>query len=107
MITLSVVAHYFLVPLQGVPSSSQQAHPASQSAAMAVSVAPEKDKFPVGQKPRVFLAIKNLTELKFEVSTENPMRVCVKGKDGDPPETEYHRHLHGDYRAGDGPYLLP
>ncbi|HWZ50792.1 MAG TPA: hypothetical protein VNW54_04945 [Granulicella sp.] len=74
---------------------------------MAVSLAPEKDRFPVGQKPRVFLAIKNLTELRFEVSTDNPMRVCVKGKDGDPPETDYQRHLHGDFRAGDGPDLLP
>ncbi len=86
---------------------AQAALPASQSASITVSITLEKDIVPVGQKPVAILTIRNISHHVVGFSPASELcRVHVEGKDGEPAKTEWNRHLHGDYRPGDGPYLV-
>jgi hypothetical protein len=87
--------------------NAQAAQPAHRSASIAAGIALEKDHVVVGQKPILILTIKNVGDLKMCVSNASYLyRFHVEGKDGEPPMTEWNRHLHGDYRPGDGPALV-
>lgn len=53
------------------------------------------------------MAIENISSNEVWFSTaSNLYRIHVTGKDGDPPKTELHRHILGDFRPGDGPDLM-
>jgi hypothetical protein len=85
---------------------AQSAPPSSQSPVFAVSLAMERDRIPMGQKPRAVVTIKNISQQTACFSTASSVyRVHVEGKDGDAPETELKRHLRSDFRPGDGPEL--
>jgi len=81
--------------------------PPSQGPSIAVRLAMEKDHISLGQKPRAVVTIKNITQQKIYISTASRIyRVYVEGKDGGPPETEWQRHRHGDFRPGDTEALV-
>jgi hypothetical protein len=85
---------------------AQVASSVGQSASISVSITMEKDILVVGQKPRAIVTVKNISGQEICFSTASRLyRVHVEGKDGERSKTEYHRHLHGDFRSGDGPVV--
>jgi hypothetical protein len=96
-----VVAGFNVISLD-----AQAPSPASQPASITVSVALERDRLPVGQKPLAAVTIRNISDRGVCLTNASlTYRVHVEGKDGEPPMTEFYRHLHGEYRPGDGPTL--
>jgi len=85
--------------LQSQTAASQSTHLAQ----LAISLAPEESSFPPGQKPRALLTFENLSDHTVCVLTNTPYRVHIERKDGEPPKTEYYRHLLSDFHPGDGP----
>jgi hypothetical protein len=89
-------------------SAAQTPPPADQPGSISVSIALDQYQVPKGQRPLVLLRIKNIGDRSICVSLGlSPYRyqVHVSGQEGEPPQTEYQRHLHGDFRPGDGPDL--
>jgi hypothetical protein len=90
----------------GISINAQVASSVGQSASISVSITMEKDILVVGQKPRAIVTVKNISGQEICFSTASRLyRVHVEGKDGERSKTEYHRHLHGDFRSGDGPVV--
>jgi len=90
-----------------VASDAQAATPVIQSPSIAISISLEKDHFLMGEKPHATVHMKNISDHEVYFSTSSALfRVHVEGKEGAPPETEWQRHRHGDYRPGDGPQLI-
>lgn len=86
---------------------AQTAPPSSQGLSITVTLALEKDHVPLGQKPRAVLTIKNISQQGVCFSTASRLyRVHIQGQDGEPPETVWQRHRHGEFRLGDGPELM-
>jgi hypothetical protein len=88
-----------------IPLVAQTTPAANQSDSIAISIALDKDHLSIGQVPIALVTIKNISELEVQdvCVPENPYRVHVEGKDGEPSKTEYYRHMLGDFRPGDGP----
>jgi hypothetical protein len=92
----------------GPPSAAQEASPAPQPGSIAASIVLDRSHFAVGEKPLLLITIKNVWDRKICVSLGSPpyeYRLHVSGRDGEPPQTEYQRHLNGVFRPGDGPDL--
>jgi hypothetical protein len=90
-----------------IPSRAQSAPAVSQADLVSLHVSLQKSSYAIGEKPIAVLAIKNISSNAIWFS-DNPYleRIHVTRKDGEPPKTELHRHLLGDFRPGDGPGLL-
>ncbi len=81
--------------------------PGGQSASVTVNLALENERVQAGEGTVVVFTIENLSDRSISFSTASDLyRVHVSGAGHDPPETEYQRHRRGDYRPGDGPYLV-
>jgi hypothetical protein len=106
--TLALTVAAILVIAANCTSLDAQAtSTGSQSALISASIALENAGDPVGQKPLVVLTIKNVGSREICLSTASSVyRVHVEREDGEAPKTEYHRHLHGEYRPGDRPTLI-
>ncbi|WP_142988266.1 hypothetical protein [Granulicella rosea] len=103
---LSMTAIALFAP-QSMFMHAQAASVAHQAPLVAIRLAIEKDHIPIGQKPRVFLTFKNSSHQQISWSIASHLfRVHVEDKDSELPKTEWHRHLYGDYRSGDGPTLV-
>jgi hypothetical protein len=90
-----------------IPSRAQSAPATSETDSVSVHVALQKSSYAVGEKPIAVLAIKNIgSEAIWFSNNLHLQRIHVTRKDGEPPKTELHRHLLGDFRPGDGPGLL-
>jgi len=90
-----------------IPSVAQSAPAASQTDSVSIHVSLQKSSYAVGEKPIAVLAIKNKSSGPIWFSNDRHLeRIHVMRKDGEPPKTELHRHLLGDFRPGDGPGLL-
>ena len=78
-----------------------------QSSLIKVSIAKNVSTAPPSEAAVVILKILNVTKsnnIGFTLREWN-YRVHVLGANGEPPKTEYYRHLVGDFRPGDGPFL--
>jgi len=85
-----------------IPSEAQSAPAAHEPDSVSIHISLEKNSYAIGEKPIGVLAIKNTST--NEVTYPNDMhhvRVHVTRKDAEPPKTELHRHLTGDFRSGD------
>jgi hypothetical protein len=79
----------------------------AKAASISVNLKLEHEHLTVGEKPMVVVTIRNIGLQTVGLSTGSDLfRVHVEGKDGEPAETEWQRHRHGDYRPGDGPPLM-
>jgi hypothetical protein len=89
-----------------ISSRAQSAPAASQTDWVSIHVSLQKSSYAVGEKPIAVMAIKNSASQAIWFS-DNPYleRIHVTSNDGEPPKTELHRHLLGDFRPGDGPGL--
>jgi hypothetical protein len=90
-----------------MPSRAQSAPATSETDSVSIHVSLQKSSYTVGEKPFAVLAIKNTGSEPIWFSDDLYLeRIHVTTKDGEPPKTELHRHLLGDFRPGDGPGLL-
>lgn len=88
-------------------SEAQSAPAVSETDSVSIHVSLQKSSYTVGEKPVAVLAIKNTGSEPIWFSDNlHLQRIHVTTKDGEPPKTELHRHLLGDFRPGDGPGLL-
>jgi hypothetical protein len=79
----------------------------AQATSIAVSLKGPRANLTAGEKPMVVVTIKIIGHRTVGLSTGSDLfRVHVEGKNGEPPETEWQRQRHGDYRPGDGPALM-
>jgi hypothetical protein len=76
----------------------------AQSPSIRVGIVLKKDHLHVGDRPIADVTVTNIGERSLCVSADGS-RVHIAGEDGEPPKTEYYRHLLGDFRLGDGPGL--
>lgn len=82
--------------------SAQATSENAQSPSISVSITLRNNHVTVGEKLIGDLTVKNISDQNLCVSTRGAL-VHIEGKDGEPPKTEYYRHLLGDFRPGDGP----
>ena len=103
ILALSVIT-ITLIAANCITLFAQAPQPASKSRTVGVTIELEQDQLAVGEKPWAILTMKNTSRQQFCLSTSPDLfRVHVEGTKGEPPQTEWHRHLHGDVRPGDGP----
>ncbi|MEO6816652.1 MAG: hypothetical protein ABI177_08110 [Edaphobacter sp.] len=101
-----LVTAIMIIAVTSISLNAQAASPTNQSASIVISITLEKSTVTVGQKPLAILIVKNVTNHNVMVSTDvASYRVHVESEKNNPPKTEFHRHLHGDFRSGDGPSL--
>ena len=90
-----------------IPSGAQSAPKANQPDSVSIHITLQKSSYAIGEKPVAVMTINNTGSKDIWFSTASYLyRIHVTSKDGEPPKTEFHRHILGDYRAGDGPGLL-
>jgi hypothetical protein len=107
MTALRTLALCFTGIIATAPATpAQTAEPTHQSATIAPSIALEKDRIPVGEKPKVTLLIYNISHSSYFSHSSRFYQVHLEGKDGEPAKTELYRHMLGDFRPGDGPELM-
>jgi hypothetical protein len=89
-----------------IPLGSQSAPVANQPDSVSIHVSLQKSSYAIGEKPIAVMTMKNISSEAIWFSTALDLsRIHVTSKDGEPPKTELHRHLLGDFRPGDGPDL--
>ncbi len=82
---------------------AQGSTPPSQGPSLAVSLKLDNDHVTVGEKPQAILTLRNTSlEVKCFRTDASLYRMHMEGKGG-PPETEFQRHLHGEFRPGEAP----
>jgi hypothetical protein len=93
----------------GIYLGAQSTPAAKQSDSTSLSIDLQKHRFAVGEKPIVvIMTIKNTGQHGMCFSTDPYLyRIHVAMKDSERPKTEFHRHLRGEFRPGDGPDLAP
>ncbi len=78
---------------------------ANQPDSVSIDISLQKSSYAIGEKP---IAVMTFISSKALWFSNDPYleRIHVTRKDGEPPKTELHRYLLGDFRPGDGPGLL-
>jgi hypothetical protein len=83
---------------------AQSAAAASRKDSISLHISLTKNNYAVGDKPTVVMTVKNIRTNQICLSTASPLyRIYVTSKDGEARKTELHRHMLGDFRAGDSP----
>jgi hypothetical protein len=78
----------------------------NQPDSVSIHLSFQKNSYYIGEKPTADMSIKNISSNEICFSTATFLyRIHVTNQDGEPPKTEFHRHLLGDFRPGDGPAL--
>ena len=105
--TLVVFVAATIATIEGpIPSGAQSASTASQAGSVSIHMSLQKSSYVIGEKPIAVMTMKNISSEAIWFSTALDLsRIHVTSKDGEPPKTELHRHLLGDFRPGDGPDL--
>jgi hypothetical protein len=96
-----------IIAANGAARKGQATSPGGQSVSVTVSLTLENEHVQAGEGTVAVFTLKNIGDRSVSFSTASDLyRVHVSGTDHDPAEAEYQRHRHGDYRPGDGPYLV-
>jgi hypothetical protein len=104
--TLVMLVAATIATLEGPIPSGAQSAPANQPDSIWSHISLQKSSYAIGEKPIAVMTIKNISSNKIWFSTASYLyRIHVTSKDGEPPKTELHRHILGDFRPGDGPGL--
>ena len=89
------------------PSGAQSAAEANQQDSVLIHISLQKSNYTIGEKPIAVMTVNNLSANEIWFSTASYLyRIHVTTTTGEPPKTEFYRHLLGDFRAGDGPGVL-
>jgi len=111
MSTIRVVLALFVagtVAIASVPIQlgAQSAPAANRADSVSIDISLQKSSYFIGEKPIAVMTIKNISSNAICFSTASHLyRVHVIRKESEPPKTELHRHILGDFRSGDGPGL--
>ncbi len=90
------------------PLRAQSSSAGKQPDSISIHITLQKSNFAVGEKPIGVVAITNTSQHEVCLLTAPDLyRVHVATKDSESPKTEFHRHLRGEFRPGDGPDLAP
>jgi hypothetical protein len=94
-----------LIAATSVSVFAQASESSGKSRSVSVSIELDKDRIAAGKKPWAIVTMKNISRHDAVCLSTSPdlFRIHVSGSDGEPPLTEWHRHLRGDVRPGDGP----
>jgi hypothetical protein len=99
--------HHFLrlvavlvVLTSGIRLSAQLGASTSQADSIAVSIALDKDHFPVGQSPLVILKMNNLTDQDLYLHGDW-LQLHIEGENGEPPTTLRQRMATGKLLPGE------
>jgi hypothetical protein len=104
--TLVMFAAATIATVEGpIPLRAQSAPMANQPDSVSIHVSLQKSSYAMGEKPIAVLTFISSNGIWFSNDPYSE-RIHVTSKDGEPPKTELHRHLLGDFRPGDGPGLL-
>jgi len=88
------------------PSGAQSASAANKPVSVSIRISLQKSTYAIGEKPIAVMTIENISSSGVCFSTASYLyRIHVASRDGEAPKTEFHRHLLGDFRPGDGPVL--
>jgi len=80
---------------------AQGSIPPSQGPSLAVNLKLDNDHVSVGDKPQAILTLRNISlDVKCFHTSISLYKVHMDGKNG-PPETEFQRHMRGEYRPGE------
>ena len=103
--TLVMFAAATIATVEGpIPLRAQSAPMANQPDSVSIHVSLQKSSYAIGEKPIAVLTFISPNGIWFSNDLYSE-RIHVTSKDGEPPKTELHRHLLGDFRPGDGPDL--
>jgi hypothetical protein len=83
--------------------AAQSVIPAHMSNTVFVTTAMEKERVQVGESPKVFVTIKNLTDHAIYVGGCDSVRFYVQGEKGEPPTTRIERDFTGRLNPGEAP----
>jgi hypothetical protein len=98
--TMTAIAESQIRPIVQPVQTSNQTPSAS------IHIALAKNIYAAAEKPIAVMTIQNISSNEIWFSDASYLyRVHVTSADGEPPKTELHRHMLGDVRPGDGPYL--
>ena len=88
-----------------LPLGAQSAPATNQPDSISIHISLQKSSYAIGEKPIAVLTFISSNGIWF---SDDPysVRIHVTSKGGEPPKTELHRHLLGDFRPGDGPELM-
>ena len=104
--TLVMFVAVAIATVEGPILSGAQSASVNQPDSVSIHISLQKSSYVIGEKPIAVMAINNLSSKDIWFSTAlNLSRIHVTSKDGEPPKTELHRHILGDFRPGDGPDL--
>jgi len=105
--TLVMFAAATIATVEGpVPLRAQSALMANQPDSVSIDISLQKSSYVIGEKPIAVMTFNNISSNGIWFSNDPYReRIHVTSKDGEPPKTELHRHLLGDFRSGDGPEL--
>ena len=105
--TLVMFAAATIATVEGpVPLRAQSALMANQPDSVSIDISLQKSSYVIGEKPIAVMTFNNISSNGIWFSNDPYReRIHVTSKDGEPPKTELHRHLLGDFRPGDGPDL--
>jgi hypothetical protein len=104
--TLVMFAAATITTVEGpIPLRAQSAPMANQPDSVSIHVSLQKSSYAIGEKPIAVLTFTSSNGIWFSNDPYSE-RIHVTSKDGEPPNTELHRHLLGDFRPGDGPELM-
>jgi hypothetical protein len=97
-------AMIFIIVAKCISLDAQPVAPANQADSITVSIALDKDQFPVGQSPWVLVTMKNLTDhdLPFHFDT---IRLHIEGGNGEPPTKLRQRIATGKLHPGETPLM--
>ena len=89
-----------------IPFEAQSAPAANHADSVSIHISLLKSSYSIGENPIAVMTIKNISSNEICFSTSTYLfRVHVTNQDGERPRTEFHRHILGDFRPGDGPGL--
>lgn len=100
------VAGMVVIASVPIPLGAQSAPAANRADSVSIDISLQKSSYFIGEKPIAVMTIKNISSNEICFSTASHLyRVHVMRKESEPPKTELHRHILGDFRSGDGPGL--
>jgi hypothetical protein len=104
--TLVMFAAAILATVEGpILLRAQVVDLANQPDSVLIQVSLQKSSYAIGEKPIAVVTFTSSNGIWFPNDLYHE-RIHVTSKDGEPPKTELHRHLLGDFRPGDGPELM-
>ena len=104
---ISLILWIAIHPQTASPNLLPPTSPAQTPIGFSVSLSMPKVHLSVGEEPKAVVLMTNPDVVFVEIPCDDTVKVHVQGKHGEPPLTEWNRHLHRIFLPGDGPDQSP